>query len=672
MMKRKLIPLCTLLLLLMAMVQSCRKDSLPDFREGSKSGQIEDFGQYDRFGALLEQSISLALEDDYFKFPLIKLTQEKRQGDYEVLLSALLDHQTSNGTKVQDVLLEKAGDLFTEDQLDDFMNQYPSLVIATRGDLENWLDGSYYPPVVFVPSTHKEFSVDEIKGSLKGAPTMVDLSKHHFEEAVIALHLSERHNRSAVAFDYTPEPGKDLFGNSIKRRSPNVNLSGPGVAAMMSCEPEPTTCPDVPPSIADFSVESFNGHFWIDYEVENLLSSYCYWGVVEITRLGPDGVKVIRKFAHDTETAFWDPYPITPNGEYKYTIKTHVWFFEPGPPQPNPEIVCEGLPNGFEFNLEAPEATALVNTFIGTNESNETIFYDWLKPENTPVYEYQLRVKESNQLTPVATLPANQTNYFYNHPESARGSKVDMYIRYRNSVASDWSDDFFDRTFASHRNADEPLQLYGVHVPNPEEYELSGFGEEELYGAPEIRLFAVQGDATGETVQKAKTVIFMEACAKGRKKLDDPTEPGTTISVTTPDNSYFKDKSGPTQILAAWNNALVGTAIKIETYETDNSEINFEQGSTGQTSTRSTKLKGEFGLKATIKIAEISRIIGIESSWETKEESELEFSFPDEDIDFQLDDIYYHEERVLKRGKILYGAEVEGDLCELMTYYFQE
>jgi hypothetical protein len=99
-----------------------------------------------------------------------------------------------------------------------------------------------------------------------------------------------------------------------------------------------------------------------------------------------------------------------------------------------------------------------VASFTGRNTSSTTISYTWVAPEDTPVNEYRLSVFENNNLTEVAIIntSADQLHQFtYNYPENKKGELVEMQIQYR-AAGNTWVGDFYDRTYGSFRDGDEP------------------------------------------------------------------------------------------------------------------------------------------------------------------------------------------------------------------------
>ena len=108
--------LCLIILLL----NSCQKEELLIAsleKEGQPGPSISDVCD-DEMGKKLEFALSAAIEDKNFKSVLVTMTQELRTGDYEVLLTDLLDVQLEGRATTQSILLDKAKGLFDESDLE--------------------------------------------------------------------------------------------------------------------------------------------------------------------------------------------------------------------------------------------------------------------------------------------------------------------------------------------------------------------------------------------------------------------------------------------------------------------------------------------------------------------------------------------------------------------------
>jgi len=145
-----------------------------------------------------------------------------------------------------------------------------------------------------------------------------------------------------------------------------------------------------------------------------------------------------------------------------------------------------------------------------------------------------------------------------------------------------WSEEFIDRTYASYRNLNQALHWYGVHMPNVEDYELNGSGENPLFGAPEIRLFAVQGAGSsddGQTVAIQHKIIFTKPICQSyeirtiRFRITPWHIETITIVIPIPGDYYIDITGKPVKITHSWDNDIVGSAIKVMLTETDVIEV---------------------------------------------------------------------------------------------------
>lgn len=205
------------------------------------------------------------------------------------------------------------------------------------------------------------------------------------------------------------------------------------------------------------------------------------------------------------------------------------------------------------------------------------------------------------------------------------------------------------------------------------------FSESPLYGAPEIRLTALQSNAAESTDMPAQTYLPMSGCLDAIQVEQvvwsfnfwpfnpfnpfNPFEPpitSTVIEVTLNVNSgYYYPSDAPNgyEILDIWNPDLYGSAIKVTLKETDIGVPIV----TGQTNTSSTEVavKAKFGFKL-FKV--IGSEIGVESTW--KDATSTMIRYPDSDLDIEVDKlIYYHEPRILTKGRALFSNQQFSDQC---------
>ncbi len=647
-MKRRILLFGAIVITMLFVFQSCKKDDFSDL-ESTERYQKPGMESYDEFGPKLEQVVDRALEETAFKNALIKLTQERRMGDFEILMTSLLGFKTEGSNTIKDLMLDKATGVFNEEELDRFLESYPSLIIATRGNIESWARDEYFPPTVFVPSSFKETN-KSILGTKKGQKTNISL-EHHFEDAVIAMHISERHDErgNPIIIDHTP-PKK-------VNTKPSINLSDEGNVGLRSSTVEPTFCPDAPPVITEFTAENSNGGVQLSYVIENFPESLGSWGRIYVRRIGPpqpNGEPEIHEFwprgAHQINT-FYD-VGVNPNIEYTYEIYARVQFYDPLLQEYDPTawILCENS-NTMEATITAAPPLPLLNSFRGKNHDNTTLKYNWYPPQDGQVTEYRLRRLTDNGYTTVDQIPAGSGNnfFFYDHPVSDRGKLVEMQIQYRE--AAGWGGDYFDRSYASYRNPYEPLKYYGSRLTNSGLYELSTVGESLLHGAPEIRLLAVRGAGTVDdrnTVIVQQTVIFMQACT--RHVQIGP----LGISLST---AYFIPIGGdPVEILEEWDNNLEGSAITVKLSETDIADIVINDQTNTETITIG--INAEFGFKAGVDIQGIVDVgvdfsVGLQASY--KAAKQIDILYPTSDIDMDFYTIYYHNQRELIHNNHLYG-----------------
>ncbi len=652
-MKRSISLLGMAALCLALVFQSCKKDKMSDIVDATDPMDhisSEALEAYDKFGIGLEKAIDLALESEIFKFSLMDLTLKKEMGDYETLMTTFLDHKTKKGIKMKDILLEHAIGIFDEEMLDNFLREYPALIIATRGNLISWAKNEYVAPVVFV---HSGFDEKEtaIKGLRQGESIEIKLDKK-FKDAVVVMHISERHD----ALGNPIEPERLTSGSSVSIKEPSINMSGVEKAGMVLCDPEPTSCSA--PTIDVFIAENINGGLRLTYEIDNFPSELCYWGFVTITRTGPDtdgdGELEIETFLRraDQSRVFYDITAV-PNTEYTYEITATIKYLQNGIGW----VYCNSE-NSLSTTITSGDILPRLDSFRGENYSSTQLNYLWTPPNDIPVTQYRLRVLTPNGYEEIPESPINvgsNNTILYNHPLSYRGELVQMQAQYRTSSGI-WSGDFFDKSFASFREPNQPLHWYGIRVPDVEAYELGTYGENLLYGAPEIRIFAIRG--TG-TVDEKKSdvvlhkVVFTTPLCYEYIEIWNPFF-GTYLTISISNGEYYADNSlKPIEILKYWENYLIGQAVKVVIKETDSPEINFDEGS--NETTNETKLSAEVGIKAPV-VGGGFGSIGIESTWTNAEE--VSYVYPSSDIEIDLFDIYYHYPLLLPRNHNLYGYQI--------------
>ncbi len=614
------------LLLVLCVAQSCKKDELNVQEENIFENPFVDVF-YDSFGTKLEEAVSTAIIDPTFKESVIQHTQKMLLGDYEVLLTTLLQEDEKA------ILLQEAEGLFTEEELDTYLENHPSMILGVRGPFESWEADQHTPTVVFVPSDFKE-EARSIEGTQNGTPTEVNLVDQ-FEDAVIALRLSERRYKDGSPNDYFRNAG----GTKGSEKSlPGVNLSEPGTAnSVMMCV-EPTDCLPTTPQILYFNATPQNGAIYIEYVFDNMPTNYCNWFRIKIHRLNPDGSTTTFLRGADDPISFYDN-SVYPNQTFFYQVEAYLAFIDNNI---GDWTTCNEVSSNVVM-ATAPEFSPPLETFRGANMNNSALRYYWEVP---PSGAYEFRLSKwsdvNNNYNPVATLNGSTTEYIYNHPSGDRGDAVKMQIQYRSGGGS-WQGDFYDRTYASFRNPDEPLYFYGIHLPYFWWYEQGQErkgSENQINGYPEIRLVWYQGDAS-ENTSVSDALIPMTKCASS-------IEPGYYGVY-----NFFYPTLG-SHLITNWDNALYGTAITIRLYETDENEP--QTGGSTTTQTQSVSLTADVGYKdKDTTSANGSLGVGVSSSW--KSGNSTSYSYPVTDIPLGIDIIYYHQERLQVRDNRVYGTQ---------------
>lgn len=647
---------------LLVMFSACKDDSLSDAPQHNQAAdQVYDMemGSYDKFGPKLENAISLAAKSKAFAIELAQQTQTMPTGDFEVLLSDFIEGrlmpegEDQHGPKrsVKEFIIENAKGSFTAEELDNFLANYPSIIIGLRGDALKWLqDENYSAPVKFVSSTFDKKS-QVIEATQAGNKISFDLTKTS-ENPIIALHISERH-------DYDGNPvvvkGATEFDPSV---SANDVTAGQTIEKM--CNPEPTACPSATPVITSFNATPENGAIKLTYSIANFPTTLCSWGRIKITRLNPNNTYTYFYRFANSPTVFFDNAG-GPNVSYTYTIEAYVAYKDGAVPTPGNWVTCP-TSNILTTSATMPELGPLIETFVGTNMSNTTIRYDWYPLNGAPISEYRLRKATTSGYQVLGTFNSSTFDYFYNHPSSDRGNLVEAQIQYKSGGS--WQGNTFDRTHASFRNSGQPFRYYGLRMDDVVAFE---YNESPIFGAPEVRLTAVQATASEQTITLANTFLPMSPClvTETRTFRWGPF-PWQVITFTqTTNTGYYFPTQAPSgyQILNSWSNALHGTAITVITKETDvhvpviTDETN--------TSSNETKVNASFGFKL-FKV--IDTKVGVESTW--KNASEIKIKYPVSDLDLGEDIIYYHEHPTTVKGFQLFGnisGVNSGNICATLS-----
>ncbi len=636
-MKNQRILSWALLLGLLIFVSSCQKDRLvPTEAQSAESGGTDGFWEgFNKMGPRMEQAFSYAVKDELFAFQVVDMTQEMRTGDFEILLPEFFASQMHDGRNTKEVFLKSAEGIITPEELDEFLVQYPSALVAVRGNPKSWLLTDYTAPVMFLPHGFNERS-ETIQASRLGEKVTLDLTKP-FQDAVVAIHISERH---------------DLAGNRIiptnnevltKTSQPGLNLNdvNPGGAGVQAfCAPEPTSCTQ--PTITSFTATPENGAVKLQWTASGFSTSLCNWGRIRIKRYNPNGTTTNWLRFVDDGNLFYDNSG-GPNVTYTYEIDLYIAYKSNSSTNPGNWETCRATNNLQQRTAVYPAPTGPVDTYRGTNQASNSIRYDWSAPTGASISEYRIRrATPSGYVTLATGLSGFTTSYFWNPgPASFPGQMIETQIQYRS--AGSWQGAFFDRTYASYRNPGQPFKYYGIRMSDVTAFE---FNENNTTGAPEIRLVALQANAAETPIILAETFLPMSPCTETEIII----LPWFGAYPITRNTGYFFPTDAPDgfTILSSWNSDLAGSAIRIRTWETD---LNVPRV-TEQTNVNSneTNLSAKFGFKL---FKAIGVDIGVESTW--KNTTTEKILFPVDDLPIADNLVYYHENPTTVVGTQLFG-----------------
>lgn len=633
---------------------ACKKD----YFEPDKPQSSSFMEAYDNFGPKLEHTISLCVKDIEFSIELVKATQQRLDGDFEFLLKDFVALKLPTNQMIKDFILETSNGTIVVEELDNFLEKYPSTIIAVRGNPISWLKESYVPPVKFLESTFNESSPSCV-ATLDGEAYELDLLKK-FEDAVIAIRKSERH---------------DLEGNLIILDERIASRSNPSVDASEitddnlynpNCDPEPTNCSLVP-MVTVFTATPENLGIKLSYTISNFSEGLCSWGRVYIERLNPDNSSTtFVRFASDP-TIFFDHSGI-PGATYTYKIYAKIVYIK-SDGSPNLLTSCPES-NSMVATATAPLVTfPLITSYLGTtNPDNGSIInYHWYPPEGVAIQKYRIRkLIDDNYQTVWET--SNIYENFYSYSTNTHGEYIETQIQYQ-ALDGNWHGAFFDKSYSAFRVSGEPLKYYGLKM-NLSSYEYSN-GENLLNGAPEIRLLALQATSESETstpAVRAETILFTEACGEDQviyvpiyDRLEDQII-FTSIHVFI-SNGYYRTRDFPTgyPILNNWSSDLFGTVIRLTTKETDSPEVHLTTSSQTTTVT--------VGMSASIGTKELG-IFGV--STEFKSTEVYNYTYPESDLPIENKLIYYHDPRILNVSNQLVGimpSSYESNLCTALEVY---
>lgn len=621
---------------------SCQKEAIAPPPETYQPNNPQEWKGFNGFGPKLEQALSHCVTDPAFAVELVRFTQERPTGDFEGLLSDFASRRLPKGKDIDQFIVEQAQGLFDANDLQTFLSNWPSTVIAVRGNPKTWLEGTYAAPVKFVPSDFDERS-RSTTALVAGNGVQLDLS-NNFTEAVVAIHLSERHDDQGRALQIpnsSPQAGR--LGNQA--------MGETGVKPQVACAGAPSGCGIFPPSITAFTAQQQNGGILLNYSVSNFPASLCSYGVITIYRQNPNGsTSTFIRYADDLNS-FYDNTG-SPNVTYFYRMEVKTLYEQ----QVNNAILtfeCQGGNNPQNASATYPGPGPTVDTYVGTNLSNSSIRYDWYPPAGIPISDYRIRRSGNSTWNVIAALGGTESSYFYSYPAADRGNLITTQIQYR--AAGFWQGNFFDKSYASFRNPGMPLIYYGVGLGDVSNFD---FGESPLFGAPEIRLTALQADASENTLVIENTFLPMSGCT--RSISVSPFGFGNITFQVNNGDFYPSNAPNGYTILNQWNNDLSGTAIRLMTKETD---INVPVITT---STNTTSVEGSFSSKYGYKKEENGNTTSTETGVSTayKDASEVNIRYPVLDIEISDRTLYYHEPLIVPLGLDLYGANVVTDNCQ--------
>ena len=629
--------------------------------------ELEQSHPWDGFnqkGPNLEMAFSMALSDEYLSKLIILMAYERTNGDTEILLSDLLAVPLkAGGTAANYIEVQSRGNI-TALELNDFAATYPSTIVAIRGNPVSWLQGTHQPPVKFVPYDFSE-QTTSTTALQAGSPVTLDLSRP-FSDAVVVLMKSERHNERG---ELVPQSGQAAGGRMASPQISASDVGGNGVLSALSCDPEPTACPTVEPTLNSFSATTQNGGVFLTYNVSDWPSELCTWGRVKIDRLNPDGsIRTFWRFANEP-TSFYDDTG-DPNITYTYTAEAYIAFLSNAT---SGWVTCPSNPNTISSTVTYPAAGAIVDTYEGSNQASTTIRYDWILPAG--VFADKIRIRRSTAsgfVTLDDNIPANTTSYFYTDvPSHFRGQRVETQIQYK--ASGPWQGAFYDRTFASFREPGEPLYFNGIRMDLTEHE----YSENPLYGSPEIHLSALQANVSGGTNEIVSQYLPMSGCQQ-----QTPTTvvvPSITFwpfgiffisfnletIILETNNGLFYPTEAPEgyPILNSWDSYLFSSAVTVNLFESD-AGVPSTTGTT-TTQTESHQVSANVGIKKGI--LEVGSV-GVTSDWEEAVETTVEYPVDPLPVGASRL-IYYHEPRTLVKGTALFSTQAYSTYCQVLQHH---
>lgn len=639
-------------LMVFSLYQSCQKDDVlvAGKNQSAFSGVSAD---YDEFGAKLEKVISNAISDREFKKLLIEQLQTKPLGDTEMLLSTFLQQSGVDvPEQALEILLTFAGDLFTKEELNVFLVNYPSFVIAFRGPEQSWQYGEHTPPVVFLSSdfTEKQLS---LSGTKSGETVQVDVSKP-FEDAVVALHLSERHDRNGTPYYLTQagDPNRFVGLYDDKKADDDDDDLVKTTQPQTNCFPA-FNCSQVQSIVLEeFSVVPQNGGLYLSYLINNP-TGICLEPIkIEIRRTNPNGsTTLIEERTGLDFPGFYDS-DITPGSQYIYTIEMYVSLYNIFQEPPGYET-C--ISTTMSESISAPALAGQVTDFIGDNFSNTNLFYSW-QPPAAGVNEYEVRRWGGTSWEQVALLPGTQTSYQYQYGSEDRDNSV--YISVRHRASGPWSESVYDESKGSFRNQGSNLMFYGMYAPGIQQYEQNG-GESPILGNPEFRVVASKGTSPSSVAIIQEYIAPTTRCQSPwyTEYYFDPFLNELFEFEYQIPLDYYVPIDGSIPIIQGWNSDLYGQYVTVEISETDVLEITAAGGTISSQESKS--LSTKIGVKV-LGIG-LGAQVGYNQSTETKETTRV--LYPSSDVEIGHKVYSYNEPVESEFDGMFFGSDYIEDLC---------
>lgn len=560
--------------------------------------------------------------------------------------------QKNNASDVRSALLLALGSSMSEEELDAYFVSHPGHVVALRGDASKFVNRSSPIPAYFMPESYAEFT-PSVTASVNGADTIINF-EDRLTIPIIVIQQSERYNQY----------GQNLVTVGTGGFNPWEPGSRPYIPGG-----SPVTCPNTS-LLQSFSAEEVNGSILLTY---NILALENPDDRIEITisRLDPGAsdFEVIEVRDGNDANIFYDTELSEGiNVQYIYRLSAIIFHSdEDGLEEECSATVVNGSSEFLSAQGGATTNIEPVASFVGQNISNTQISYTWSPPSNVSISEYRLSVLQDGQYQEVVIIDptSNQFGqYTYDYPEEVRGTSVQMQIQYR-SAGNTWVGDFFDRTYASFRNGDEPLRYYGARM-DPVTFNGYELGEDQLNGGPEVRIVAARATSSSESdlPSLSENLVFTVSCCNAvilrNQFLRDNGERGIITdlirwlsvcpqlgytSTFVPINTVFENVSAP--ILDVWDNNLIGSAITILSTETDAPVVRVTEGTLTEEATRD--IDADFGVKIPV-IGDVE--VGVETQHVTTEEYTL--AYPG-DLVLNRFQIFYHDPFIRDLGNEVFG-----------------